>query len=202
MNAEPTQVISGNLEAAEPQAGRHAVPVWLVVVLFVLLYWGMVYFDQHGGWFNEEVYLPYHSYAEVELCQPKKEGVDFGRGKAVFDSICALCHNVNGTGNPGQAPSFVGSEWVLGSPNRMIRIPQNGLAGPIPLKGAIWNQQPSMAAMGNALSDDDLAAVLSYIRNSWGNHASIVTPEQVKAVRAQIGNRSQPWTAEQLNAIP
>jgi mono/diheme cytochrome c family protein len=202
MNAEPTQAFSGNPDAAEPQAGRSAVPVWLFIMLFLLLYWGMVYFDQRSGWFNEEVYVPYHSYAEVELCQPPRGGVNLARGKAVFESICALCHNVNGTGNPGQAPSFVGSEWVLGTANRMIRIPQNGLAGPIPLKGETWNLQPAMPAMGNALSDEDLAAVLSYIRQSWGNHASVVTPEQVHAVRQQIGNRTQPWTAEQLTAIP
>jgi mono/diheme cytochrome c family protein len=55
--------------------------------------------------------------------------------------------------------------------------------------------------MGAALPDDDLAAVLTYIRQSWGNQASAVTPEQVKAVRTEVGNRSQPWTAEQLNAI-
>ena len=58
-----------------------------------------------------------------------------------------------------------------------------------------------MPAMGAALSDEDLAAVLTYMRQSWGNKASEVTPEQVKAVRDELGNRSQPFTAEQLNAV-
>ena len=58
-----------------------------------------------------------------------------------------------------------------------------------------------MPAMGAGLPDDDLAAVLTYIRQSWGNKASEVTPELVKAVRAEVGNRTQPWTVEQLNAI-
>ena len=58
-----------------------------------------------------------------------------------------------------------------------------------------------MPAMGAALPDDDLAAVLTYIRQNWGNKASAVTPEQVKAVRDEVGNRTQPWTADQLNAI-
>ena len=56
-------------------------------------------------------------------------------------------------------------------------------------------------AEAEALSDEDLAAVLTYIRQSWGNQASEVTPEQVKAVRAEVGNRTQPWTVEQLNAV-
>ena len=81
----------------------------------------------------------------------------------------------------------------------MIRIPLSGLSGPVHVKDADWNL--SMPAMGAALSDDDLAAVLSYMRQSWGNKASAITPEQVKAVRAVVGNRSQMWTAEQLNSV-
>jgi len=59
-----------------------------------------------------------------------------------------------------------------------------------------------MPNMGASLSDDDLAAVLTYIRQSWGNKASAITPEQVKAVKAEVGNRTQPWTAAELMAIP
>ena len=81
----------------------------------------------------------------------------------------------------------------------MIRIPLSGLTGPVTIKGQAWNL--SMPAMGAALSDDDLAATLSYIRNSWGNKASVITPEQVKTVRAAVGNRTQPWSVELLNAI-
>jgi mono/diheme cytochrome c family protein len=103
-------------------------------------------------------------------------------------------------GKPNQAPAFVGSEWVLGSPNRMIRIPLVGLAGPVKVKDQEWNL--AMPNMGAALSDDDLAAVLTYIRQSWGNKASIITPAQVSAVRKEIGNRTQPWSASELQAIP
>ena len=67
------------------------------------------------------------------------------------------------------------------------------------MNGKEWNL--AMPNMGAALSDDDLAAVLTYIRQSWGNKASPVTPEQVKAVKAKVGNRSQPWTAQELEAI-
>jgi mono/diheme cytochrome c family protein len=170
-----------------------------MVLLFVLLYGGMVYFDQRSGWFSPQVYTPYRSLAEVQLYQPPTGGVNLERGKAVYENICALCHNADGMGKPNQATLFVGSEWVLGSPNRMIRIPLAGLSGPLKVKDQEWNL--AMPAMGAALPDDDLAAVLTYIRQSWGNKASAITPEQVKAVRAEVGNRTQPWTAEQLNAI-
>jgi len=198
MSPEPQQPLPMTADA-EPQAGRIPVPVWLIVLFFLLLYWGMVYFDQHSGWFNAQVYTPYRSAAELVIYQPPTGGPDLSRGKVIYENICGLCHNNDGTGKPGQAPPFVGSDWVLGSPNRMIRIPLAGLAGPIQVNGQPWNL--AMPAMGAALPDDDLAAVLTYIRQSWGNKASAITPEQVKAVRAEVGNRTQPWTADQLNAV-
>jgi len=199
MNPEPQPPLPIAAEA-EPQAGRTAVPIWLIVLLFMLLYGGMVYFDQHSGWFSPEVYAPYRSTAELVMYQPPAGGPDLNRGKAVYENVCGLCHGNDGMGKPGQAPPFARSEWALGNPNRMIRIPLAGLAGPIQVNGQEWNL--AMPAMGAALPDDDLAAVLTYIRQSWGNKASAVTPEQVKAVRAEVGNRTQPWTATELNAIP
>ena len=184
---------------AEPTAGRRAVPVWLLVLLFALLYWGMVYFDQRGAWANPQVYLPYHSFVELQRFQPPTtEGNELGR--QFFENVCALCHNTDGTGKPGQGPSFVDSEWVKGSPNRMIRIPLSGLTGPITVKGQEYNL--SMTAMGASMTDEQLAAVLTYIRQSWGNKAAPITPAQVKAVRAEVGNRSQPWTAAELSNLP
>ncbi len=186
----------------EPGAEVHAqcrpVPVWLIFLLFVLLYWAMVYFDEHSGWFAPQVYAPYRSLTELEIYQPAAGG-NKDRGKAVYDNICALCHNTDGAGKPGQAPPFIKSDWALGPPNRMIRIPLAGLTGPVNVAGQEWNL--SMPAMGAALSDEDLAAVLTYIRQSWGNNASEITPDQVKAVRAQVGNRTQPWTAAELSTV-
>ncbi len=175
------------------------VPVWLFILLFVLLFWGMYYFDQNSGWFNAHVYSPYRNVAELQLYQPAGGGGN-DRGKAVYENVCALCHNPDGNGKPNQAPPLVGSEWVLGSPARMIRIPLAGLAGPVMVKGQEWNL--AMPAMGAALPDDDLAAVLTYMRQSWGNKASAITTEQVKAIRAELGGRSQPFTADQLQQVP
>lgn len=199
MSFEPQPPLPIPGDATEPRASSTAVPVWLIILLFVLLYCGMVYFDQNSGWFSPDVYTPYRSAAELAMYQPPTGGLDLVHGKAVYENICGLCHNNDGTGKAGQAPPFVGSDWVSGNPNRMIRIPLAGLAGTVQVAGQAYNL--SMPAMGAALSDDDLAAVLSYVRQSWGNKASVITPEQVKAVRDKVGNRTQPWTAEQLDAI-
>jgi mono/diheme cytochrome c family protein len=185
----------------EPQAARRPAPAWLFVLLFLLLYWGMIYFDQRSGWASPQIYSPYHSIEEVSLYQPRVEGPDPRYGLEKFKMYCETCHSSDGLGKPGQAPPLAGSEWALGSPLRMIRIPQNGLAGPIPLKGGVYQPSIPMPPMGAPLSDEDLAAVLTYIRMSWGNKASEVTPEQVKAVRKEIGNRAEAWTADELLKI-
>ncbi len=198
MKADAKQNLPMNAASAE-SATERTVPVWIFIVLFALLYAGMVYFDERGGWFSEQVYTPYKSYQEVVMYQPPT-GDDTARGKAVYENICALCHNPDGAGKPGQAPPLAGSEWALVSPARMIRIPLLGLVGPIKVKGTEYNL--NMAAMGAALSDDDLAAALSYIRTSWGNKGSKIKPADVKAVRAELGNRTQPTTETELNSIP
>jgi mono/diheme cytochrome c family protein len=187
------------MPGGELTAGRSPVPVWLVFLLFVLLYWAMVYFDQRSGWLDQHVYTPYTSIAELQLYQPAAGGSK-DRGRAIYDNLCALCHNPDGAGKPGQAPPFVKSDWVLGNPNRLIRIPLVGLSGPILVNGQEWNL--SMPAMGAALSDEDLAAVLTYMRQSWGNEASEITPEQVKAIRAEVGTRSQAYSAAELMSLP
>jgi mono/diheme cytochrome c family protein len=172
----------------------------MLVLLLLLVFWGMVYFDQHSGWAEPHVYIPYRSVQELAVYQPSTGGGN-ALGKQFYDNVCALCHNPDGKGKPGQAPPFVGSEIVLGGPARVIRIPLVGLSGPVTVAGQEYAGLPSMPAMGASLTDEQLAAVLTYIRQSWGNKASEITPEQVKAVRTEVGNRTQPWTVPELNAF-
>lgn len=185
---------------AEPRAGDAIMPVWLIVAVLVVFLLGGLYFDARGGWFSQQVYAPYHSLEEVTLFQPKGGDEDIALGKRVYEQVCALCHGVDGNGKPGQAPPLAGSEWVTtDSVGRLIRIPLQGLNGPIKVKGETWSL--SMPAMGAALPDDQLAAVLSYMRNSWGNKASKITPDDVKAVRAATAGHSQQWTADELMKV-
>ena len=202
MNTDVSQTQPIEVAGFEPKADWTPVPVWLLILLLLLIYWGMWYFDEHGGWFSQEVYSPFHSEAELAIYQPRTEGPNLLRGRAVFESVCALCHNPDGIGKPTQAPPLAGSEWVLGSPGRLIRIPLYGLNGPITVKNQQMVFSAGMLAMGAALPEDDLAAVLSYMRQAWGNKASPITADQIKAVKAQLGNRSQPFTPEELMQVP
>jgi mono/diheme cytochrome c family protein len=187
---------------SEPAASRSTVPIWIIVLTLLLLFLGMVYFDHHGGWFNPQVYGPYTSADELESYQPRSgEAAMLAQGKAKYDQVCGLCHGVDGLGKPGQAPPLADSEWVNTKGfERLTRIPLAGVSGPLTVKGQMWNL--SMPAMGAAMSDDDLANVLTYIRGSWGNKNSPVTASDVKAVRAKLGLNPRPLTAEALTALP
>jgi len=193
-----SQQPQSSIPEAEPTVTNATVPMWLIVGTVVLLFLSAWYFDLKGGWFQPKVYAPYVSLANLGEFQPPPPGEAWRpRGKVLFEANCALCHNTDGSGKPGQAPPLAGSEWVVtAGVNRLIRIPQVGMAGPIKVNGQDWNL--NMAGMGAAYTDEQLADVLSYIRNSWGNKASIVTPEHVKKVRADVGNRPQPYTVDEL----
>jgi mono/diheme cytochrome c family protein len=190
---------------AEPSVRQGAVylPMWIVGLLAVLIYWGCSYVDARGGDYNELVYEPFRSTNELASVLPKDETIILIQlGKQVYGQFCLNCHQDNGLGSPSLYPPLVGSEWVLGSPNRLIPIPETGLSGPIKVNGVDWNLSMPMVAGQGLMSDEKLAAVLTYIRRSWGNNAPAVTPEQVKKVRAQLAGRGEPHTAEELLARP
>lgn len=194
----------GNSEDSEPTAGSEPVPVWLFVLMALMLYSGMSYLHTYGGGFNPKVYENFRSYKLVDSANPKSgPEMLIAKGEALY-MVCAACHQVNGMGVAGQFPPLMGSEWVNEpNPARLIRIPLHGLSGPMQVKGQDWNS--SMAALGSALSAEDIAAILSYIRQAWGNTAGPVTPAEVEAVIADTSSRSmdgsRPWTASELMSI-
>jgi mono/diheme cytochrome c family protein len=174
---------------AEPAAARSTMPIWIIVLTLVLLFLGAVYFDHHGGWFDKQVYAPYTSTEELAAHQPKSGAASaLARGKTVYGTYCGLCHGFDGLGKPGQAPPLAASEWVAKDVVALARIPLAGLSGPIQVAGKDWNL--SMAPMGATLSDADLAAVLTYIRESWGNKYGAVTAEDVKSARLDINAKA------------
>ena len=185
----------------EPETTRSTVPMGIVVLTFALLFLGGVYFDHHSGWFNAKVYSPYVSAEQLELYQPKSgAAAALAQGKKVYETVCGICHSPDGMGKPGQAPPLAGSEWVNAAGfHRLAQIPLDGLNGDFQVEGKDWNL--NMAPMGAALSDSDLAAVLTYIRSSWGNKAGPVTADDVKAIRAAVGGHPA-VSAAQLSSIP
>lgn len=112
-------------------------------------------------------------------------------------SVCGGCHQGNGGGLPGQFPPLAGSEYVLGGTERLIRITQHGLTGPVTVKGQSFNTPGGMQPFGGIMSAQDLANVLTFVRNSWGNEATMITKEMVQKVRDEEKRASQ-WTITEL----
>lgn len=170
-------------------------PIWLIVVSLVLVFFGAIYFDRHSGWFEAKVYAPYASSDQLAAYQPQSGDAAFvARGKTVYESVCGLCHGSDGLGKPGQVPPLAGSDWVSKDLVSLARVPLAGLNGPIKVNGKDWNL--AMAPMGAGLSDADLAAVLTYIRTAWGNQSSACAEADMKSIRAAVNGNAP--SAEEL----
>ncbi len=118
------------------------------------------------------------------------------RGAQVFTMTCIACHGVDGGGVPSVFPPIDGSDWLTGAPELPIRIVLHGLMGPVKVKDETFNNV--MAPLGPLLNDQQIADVLTYVRQSWSNDAAPVTPDQVKAVRAATADRKTMYSATEL----
>jgi mono/diheme cytochrome c family protein len=112
----------------------------------------------------------------------------FDAGHEIYTNICQACHQQDGRGSSGVAASLVGSTLALGPADVTARILLNGKEGTIGL----------MPALGSTLSDDQIAAVLTYIRREWGQDGSPVEPATVTRTRAATATRTRPWTNDEL----
>ncbi len=101
-------------------------------------------------------------------------------GKSVYMTYCMTCHQKNGEGVPGLNPPLANTDWVNGDKTRLINIVLNGLSGEIEVNGEKYN---NVMAAHSFLTDTEIANVLSYIRQDFGNSADPITPEEVAAVR-------------------
>lgn len=120
-------------------------------------------------------------------------------GEAVYLRICIVCHQYNGLGLPGAFPPLAGVSIVNApDPGKIIRIVLHGLQGPIDVDGTTFNS--IMPPPAPPLNDQEVADVLTYVRNEWGNEAAPVTVEAVTAIRAQ-GARATPWTWAELEKL-
>jgi mono/diheme cytochrome c family protein len=120
----------------------------------------------------------------------------FETGKQVYSTLCTACHQPNGQGMDGLAPTLVDSDWVLGDASVLPRIIIHGLTGPIKVNGQAWSLE--MPPLGAALSDEQVAGVVTYIRREWEHTASPISLEMVKQIRTEHKDRTKAWTAEEL----
>jgi mono/diheme cytochrome c family protein len=115
----------------------------------------------------------------------------FAEGKAIYGRLCAGCHLADGQGKPKAIPALVRSPYVIGNPAVTARILLAGKEG----------RMGMMPPFGATLSNDQIAAVLTYLRREWGHTASPVARADVSEVRGLTGSHRNPWTEEELSRL-
>ena len=122
------------------------------------------------------------------------------QGKAVYMQLCVACHQPTGAGLPPVFPPIIQTEYVSGSPERFAAMILKGVMGPITVKGMTYNNMmPPQEAL---LTDEKIAAAITYVRGSFGNTSAPVSAEVVKAARAKFADRKTSWTEAELKAWP
>ena len=116
------------------------------------------------------------------------------RGRRLYVN-CLSCHQGDGRGLYPVYPPLAESEYVRGDPSRLIAIVLHGLEGPITVRGLRYQQSMPPVSLG---TDEDIAAVLTYVRHAWGNQAPSITPAMVSEVRDATRDRQGPLRAEDL----
>ena len=120
-------------------------------------------------------------------------------GAEKYGQVCVVCHQPTGLGVEGNFPPLAGSDWLNGKAEVPIAIVLHGLQGEIEVLGKKYNG--AMAPWGGAMTDAEIAAVLTYARSQWGNSGAAVTVDEVKAVRANFATRTAAWTAAELTPM-
>lgn len=197
---ESIQQVHARLAHQKPEKaeGNPRYPLVLLGVMCTAIFFGSIYLAHYSSRFDPLIFnenqKPSPQPASGPVITPAM------LGKRVYTANCMTCHQATGQGVAGVYPPLAGSEWVLEPQHEkhMIAIVLHGLNGPITVKGNQYNN--AMTPFGGILRDDQIANVLTYIRSEWGNEAPPVTPEQVAAVRAELGARG-PFTVEQLNQL-
>lgn len=199
--------LASRRDVTELHAGaeREPVSIWLIVFFMVLMFAGGWFLVANSGGFQANVYnANLVSWTGAGTGGPAAGPDPMVVGKRVFTRNCAVCHQTDGQGVEGQFPPLAGSEWVMANEawhgdNHIVRIVLDGLSGPVTVEDETYNS--AMAPWKDVLKDEEIAAVLTYVRNSWGNEAPPIPVEFVSKIRAEDTERAGPWTQKELQAI-
>ncbi|GAB3717688.1 hypothetical protein GCM10027592_59960 [Spirosoma flavus] len=125
----------------------------------------------------------------------------FALGRQQYLTTCAGCHGTDGAGMARFAPPLIGSDWVLGDDKRLSLIVLHGMEGPVEVNKKTYDVPDILPVMPahSTLDDASITAILTYIRNEWGNNAGPLTKRVVGMTRVTSQGRVVPWTAKELN---
>lgn len=180
-------------EQGEPSEQMRPIPLVVMLICGLLLFWGGFYMAKFSANFKGDVFNPEWAPGGTQVAEVAFDPI--AQGKKLFGKTCQQCHQIDGHGLPGVYPPLVGSEWLLGDDVRPVKILLMGIQGPITVEGNKFDG--NMPTVGY-WKDRDIAAVLTFVRQNWGNSASPISEELVAKVRKELGDRKAPWSAQEL----
>lgn len=187
--------VSQAREHADPSERVRPIPLLAALVTLAVIAAGVTYVFSSDPFGKPEL-GDRRTVADL-MPQPKPSGsvnaagaAGGADGKALFNANCVACHQATGTGIPGVFPPLDGSEWVMGDSRVVINILLHGVTGEIKVKDTTYNG--NMPPFGEKFSDDEMAAVATYIRSEWSNSADAINAGQVAAERKAV-TRTTPF---------
>lgn len=192
-------------EPRDPVEGREPSPWWFVLTIVLALFWGGWYLGRYGGEFTTQTHIALRDGRQSGIASEAASVVTAAannpvqQGERIYLNNCQGCHQQSGRGVAGAFPPVVGSEWVTGPSETLVRILLHGLQGPVQVAGVTYNG--AMPAWKDVLKDEEIAAVSTYLRQWAPNSAPAVAGTEVAALRTAHASRTQAWTAAELRAV-
>ncbi len=176
-------------ENADPDEQVKPVPFVLLFLIAGLFTWAIVYLatsDLSGNqnWGDSRTAADF----ATPVATTKVDGA------ALFSANCVACHQANGNGIAGVFPPLAESDWIVAKEDAAIQILIHGIDGKLTVKGVEYHGQ--MPHFGAKFNDDEIAAVLTYVRSNFGNHAPAVNTASVKAGREHTAGRDKAWVGD------
>ncbi|MDB6095634.1 MAG: cytochrome c family protein [Verrucomicrobia bacterium] len=190
----------------KPEDGAHykMLPLVLLFVFSGLIFYAGTYLNHFAGHYDATIF---NENAHPSTGAAPGAKIDpMVLGKKNYDQVCTTCHQATGLGVAGNYPPLAGSEWVNGSEERVIRIVLYGLKGRVTVKGTEFNAAAmpafgKVAGSGYNWTDERIAAVLTYVRASFGNTSPAISADKVAEIHGKEGDRKE-WSQEELLKIP
>jgi len=200
-------------EKPEPRENRAPLPLYLLGFVAAWIFFVAIYAIHHRGGVELTFQKAALIYDERYTAAMDKNHVavkvvidPLVQGKKLFNGTCATCHQATGQGVPGTYPPLAKSEWVNGPDERVIRILLHGLGGDVKVLGNTYNgSMPNFGKGGGGgynWTDENIAYVLTYVRQAFGNTAAAIEPAKVTEIRTKsAAGRDKPWTMAELEAV-
>jgi mono/diheme cytochrome c family protein len=184
-------------EHPDPHERNRPVPRMVLAVVSAAVLWAVGYIIVNAP--NDAPELG--DGRTIATLQGKPAGGGGGAdGAQIYGANCVACHQANGAGLPGVFPPLAGSEWVMAADKVPVNILLHGITAKLTVNNTAYNGQ--MPAFKDKLNDAEIAAVLSYVRASFGNSAGKIGPDLVKTEREAGKDRKDPWNGDaELNQL-